>query len=245
MLSRKLSMLLICLVFCLGLTGVASAAPEGEPHIISVDGYGEVKAVPDRANVDIGIVTNSRNAKEAQQENAAIANAVKNALLGLGVAEGDMKTVNYNFRPVYSTEKGKTNKVIGYTATCSLEVRVNDITKTGMVIDRALNNGANRVNNLYYDLKEPEKFRKEALRMALRDARAKAEIIAQELGTAISGIKLVTENVGRVANRNDRMMTKMAGASMMDAADAASPVIPVEVGDLEVGAVVHVDYIIQ
>ena len=146
----KKSFLLMCIVM-LSMVGLASAA-DNPINCISVDGYGEVTATPDRANINIGIVSNAKTAKQAQQDNAAAANAVKAALQDLGIDPSDMKTSHYNFRPVYSQEKNKNHKVIGYTASCSLEVVVNDISKTGLVIDRALNNGANRVNNLNFDL---------------------------------------------------------------------------------------------
>ena len=237
----KKSLLLMCIVM-LSMVGLASAA-DNPINCISVDGYGEVTATPDRANINIGIVSNAKTAKQAQQDNAAAANAVKAALQDLGIDPSDMKTSHYNFRPVYSQEKNKSHKVIGYTASCSLEVVVNDISQTGLVIDRALSNGANRVNNLNFDLKEPEVYRKEALRVALRDARAKADIIADELGIKIKGVKLVTESVGSVEPRADMTLAKMASAGAMD--NEAPEPTPIEAGTIELGATVHIDYIIE
>lgn len=247
MIKRKIYAVIMCFMLCWGLTGLASAENANEPYIISIDGFGEVTAIPDRAKVSISIVNSAKKAKEAQQENAVIANAVKAALQGLGIADKDMKTSNYNFRPVYSQEKNKTNKIISYSASCTMDVVVNDIDKTGLVIDRALQNGANKVNNVSFDLKEPEIYRKAALRAALQDAKAKAEVIAQELGVNIKGVKLVTENVGSVTPKGNLMLAKMAGNGTMDgaAADREALPTPIEVGDIEVDAAVHVDYVIE
>lgn len=243
MFKGKLSIMFSCFLACLLLMGVAAAEPVEEPHIISVDGYGEVIAIPDRANVSITILSSAKKAKEAQQENAAIASAVKSALMELGISEKDMKTSNYFFRPVYRQEKNKPDKIIAYSATSSLDVVVNDITKTGQVIDRALSNGANKIDSVTFDLKEPEKYRKEALRAAVLDAETKTQVIANGLGVSIRGIRYVKENAGRVTGRENVMMTKMASDSLLDA--NAGVETPIEVGDIEVNASVHVEYIID
>ena len=243
MFKRKLSAIFICFILCMMSASIVGAEPSEEPHIISVDGYGEVVAIPDRANVSISILTTAKKAKEAQQENATVASAIKAALQSLGIEAKDMKTSNYYFRPVYRQEKNKPDKIIAYNATSTLDVVVNDITKTGLVIDRALSNGANKIDNVAFDLKEPEKYRKEALKAAVHDASTKAEIIASGLGTGIKGIKFVKENSGRVTARENVMMTKMAGVDALSAnADVETPI---EVGDIEINASVHVDYLID
>ncbi|MBP3232575.1 MAG: SIMPL domain-containing protein [Anaerovibrio sp.] len=75
------------------------------------------------------------------------------------------------------------------------------------------------------------------------DAETKTQVIANGLGVSIRGIRYVKENAGRVTGRENVMMTKMASGSLLDANDGVET--PIEVGDIEVNASVHVEYIID
>ncbi|MCR5176051.1 MAG: SIMPL domain-containing protein [Anaerovibrio sp.] len=218
------------------INSVNAQSSEGD-SVISVDGYGTVTAIPDKAEISISILSEAREAKAAQQENAVIANKVHSALKALGISSGDMKTRNYSFNPVYSNEKNKPDRIVGYSASSTLVVTVNDIAVLGKVIDHSLSAGANKISGISFNVKKPESYRQEALKNALRDARFKAEVIAQELGVQIKGIKVVTENVGRISSRDTVMLAKSMG-NMMDAST------PVAVGELEISATVHIDFVI-
>ncbi|KHM52828.1 hypothetical protein NZ47_02590, partial [Anaerovibrio lipolyticus] len=111
----------------------------------------------------------------------------------------------------------------------------------GNVIEAALNNGANRIDSLSFDVKEPESLRRAALKDAVRDARNKADILAGALGVRITGIKLVTENVGSVTSRDNTRLGKNA----MDMVAISAMVAPLEAGTIDVSATVHVDYIVE
>ncbi|ORT99848.1 hypothetical protein D081_1429 [Anaerovibrio sp. JC8] len=244
MLSKKVYIVVMCLVLCLGLMGAASAAPNGqysESSIISVDGYGTATTSPDMANIRIGIESTAKDAKLAQQENATKMASVLEAIKALGIEDSNIKTAFFDLSPIYNYPEGKSAEVVGYTATNYIAVKVNDVTKAGTVIDKALNNGANRIDSLSFDVKSPEGLRKAALKNAVQDARNKADILAGALGVRITGIKLVTENVGSVTARENKMM----GTGARDFVAASAVATPLEAGTIDVKATVHIDYIIE
>ena len=113
--------------------------------------------------------------------------------------------------------------------------------KAGNVIEVALNNGANRIDSLSFDVKEPESLRRAALKDAVRDARNKADILAGALGVRITGIKLVTENVGSVTSRDNTRLGKNA----RDMLAISAVTTPLEAGTMDVSATVHIDYIVE
>ncbi len=244
MLNKKFYTLLMCFLLCLGIGAVASAGPNSqyaEPSVISVSGYGKIVASPDVADIRIGIETTAGDARAAQQENANKMSSVLAAIKNLGVKDSNIKTAVFDLNPIYNYPEGKPAEMVGCTATNYIAVRVEDVAKAGNVIDVALNNGANRIDSLSYDVKEPEALRRAALKDAVRDARNKADILAGALGVRITGIKLVTENVGSVTSGENMRLGKNA----RDMVAASAITTPLEAGTIDVSATVHIDYIIE
>lgn len=220
------------------LSHTSAAASAEHPPILSVDGRGTGTVTPDMARLSIGINSFARDAAKAQNDNARIANEIQNALRNLGIEEKDMKTVNYSFYPTYQTDQNHRNEINGYKADNTLSVTVRNIDLTGKVIDAALSSGANKINDLEFTVADKQSVKKEALQNAIRDARGKAEIIAQGLGKRIVGIQNVSESTDELEGRRFYSFAKIA------AADNASGSTPVQPGDLKATANVHIDYII-
>lgn len=244
MLSKKLYTMILCVMMCLGIATLATAAPSvqyAEPSVISVSGYGKVVTSPDVADIRIGIETTAKDAKAAQIENGNKMSSVLTAIKNLGVKDSDIKTAFFDITPIYNYPEGRPAEMVGCTATNYIAVRVDEVVKAGSVIEAALNNGANRIDSLSYDVKEPESLRRAALKNAVRDARNKADILAGALGVRITGIKLVTENVGSVTSRENTRLGKNA----MDMVAVNAMVAPLEAGTIDVSATVHIDYIVE
>ena len=236
MLKRNLWLAVMAMLLCLGMSSVAMAAPGPGPAVISVSGHGRTDVTPDMATINIGIVTTGKTAQLAQAENAKAASDVTAALGRLGIFSKDIQT-SYTMSPVY--EKGDYRKVAGYRASNTVTVTVNDVAKTGQVIDAALNSGATDVNGLTFGLKDAKSVRNTALQMAVQDARSKADAIAAALGVRIVGIQNVKEggsNVARYEMANLRL-AKLDGAAAADT--------PISAGTVELNAEVHVDFQIQ
>lgn len=236
MLKKNLWVVLMAMLLCLGMSSVAMAAPGPGPAVISVSGQGRADVAPDMAVVNIGIVTTGKTAQLAQAENAKIASDVTAALGQLGIFSKDIQT-HYTMSPVY--EKGDYRKTAGYRASNTVTVNVNDVAKTGQVIDTALKSGATDVNGLSFGLKDARSVRNTALQMAVQDARSKADAIAAALGVKIVGIQNVKEDGGNFA----RYEVANARLAKLDGGAAADT--PVSAGTVEVNADVYIDFQIQ
>lgn len=236
MLKKNLWVVLMAMLLCLGMSSVAMAAPGPGPAVISVSGQGRADVAPDMAVVNIGIVTTGKTAQLAQAENAKIASDVTAALGQLGIFSKDIQT-HYTMSPVY--EKGDYRKAAGYRASNTVTVTVNDVAKTGQVIDTALKSGATDVNGLSFGLKDARSVRNTALQMAVQDARSKADAIAAALGVKIVGIQNVKEDGGNFA------CYEVANARLAKLDGGVAADTPVSAGTVEVNADVHIDFQIQ
>lgn len=207
------------------------------PPIIAVSGEGSVEAQPDRATISVGVVTRDKNLSAVQASNAKAASSVINSIVALGIERRQISTGNYNFNPVYRhTDNGK-RILDGYEATNSVTVIVDDLSLVGKIIDAALNHGANRVDSLDFGLRNKAAYQDEALRLAIRDARHKAEVAASALGKSIVGVRSVSINSNHVAAPRNY---KMARAAAME--DAAEFETPIESGTLTCFANVHAEF---
>ena len=229
-------------VFCLALmlifTFSATVFAEENIRTISVSGEGIVETSPDRATISVGVVSRDKDASKVQAENARTATEILNSVVALGVERKNIRTGNYNFRQVMRTnDKGK-RFFDGYEVTNTVTIVVDDIKIVGRVIDAALSHGANKVDSLQFGLRDKKNFQLEAIQLATRDARAKAEIVARELGRSIIGVRNVSVNSASIsAPRHYKMVAMDYGA-----ADEENFETPIEGGNLTCTANVNIDF---
>ena len=216
----------------------ATAFAEENPPIISVSGEGIVEATPDRATISVGVVTRAKNPSEVQSANAKAASSVINSIVALGIERKNISTGNYNFNPVYRHMENGKRVLEGYEASNSVTIIVDDLNLVGKIIDSALNHGANRVDSLNFGLRNKNAYQDEALRLAVLDAKRKAEIAAATLGKYIVSVRSVSINSNSVSvPRNYKLARSMAMAE-----DAVEYETPIESGTLQCAANVHVEF---
>ena len=211
-------------------------AAENQVHTISIDASSTSTTAPDQATLVIGITNHADTAQEAQQANAEIASTITTNLHNLGLSSEQIKTRNYNFHPTYNNQQNHENELTGYTVDNTVYVTLNDVTAVGNVIDTALSSGANKINSISFSIRNPNKLKEQALRQAIKDARTKADIIADALGKQIIGIQSVSESGGSYQPRFNELMLAKANISTST---------PIEPGTIDVEASVHIDFIIN
>ncbi len=227
---------IFCLTVMLTMICATTFAEGIKPPTISVSGEGIVEAQPDRATISVGVVTREKNPSAVQAANARAAQSVINAIVALGIERKNISTGNYNFNPTYRHFDNGRREIDGYEAANSVTVVVDDLKLVGKIIDTALANGANQVNGLNFGLRNRTAYQDEALRLAVLDAKRKAEVVASVLGKRIVGVYSVSINSSRIsAPQNYKMARSMAE-------DSANFETPVESGTLQCSADVHVEF---
>jgi uncharacterized protein YggE len=195
---------------------------------IRVTGEAAVTTKPDQAQIDVGVVTEEKNAQAAATENAEKLDAVLGELrkaLGPGA---DIKSTSYSLTPVYHYPKeGGTPTITGYSATNVIQVKTSELTQVGKIIDTATQSSANRIQSLQFTLKDEQAVYIQALREAVTKARAKAEAIASALGLKTVRVLSVEEG---------GPLSRPVYAEGMQARAAAPVQTPVEPGTIEVRA---------
>lgn len=162
------------------------AAPA--PHVVRASAEAVISTKPDRAQITVGVMTESANAKDTAAQNAEQAaqlfQALKHALNG----HGDFKTAGYVISPQYENAPNKPPKLTGYRVENSVLVTLDDLSLVGEVIDASTNSGANNINGIVFTLKNDEAVRNQAFAEAAVKARTSAESIARALNLQVLGV---------------------------------------------------------
>ena len=168
--------------------------PQEQIRRISVSGEGLVRVQPDMATVRFGVVTIADDPREAQQLNTEAAARAMNAVRALGVEEKNIRLETLRLQPHREWIDDKRRyEERGFEAIRQVVVQVDDLDKLPELISSVVQQGANRLNEISYDVKDRESSRNEALAEAVNNARDKAHLIARTLGEEIGPVEQVNE----------------------------------------------------
>jgi uncharacterized protein YggE len=203
-----------------------------EPQVV-VGGEGVVQAAPDRAWISVGAESRASSAREAQRRNTEAMTPVLAKLKAAGIPDEAIRTIGYDLQ--YEWDYVNNKRVgRGYVARNTVEVRVDDISRVGELLEMAVGSGATTVSGIRFGLKDRARLEQEALRLAVADARGRAEAIASATGRAVDRIVRVEERGVVSVPPPPRPMFREA---QLAAADAAPPI---SAGQLELRAEVAV-----
>jgi hypothetical protein len=162
-----------------------------QPSIVT-RGQAIVTARPDRAFVTIAAESRSRNSADAQKQNAEAMTSVLQKIEQAGVPKDAVRTVGYELQPEFDYANGR-QTFRNYVARNTVEVRLDDIDRVGVVIDAAAAGGATTITGIRFDVRNRAALERDALRQAVADARARADAAAAGAGATIDRVVRVEE----------------------------------------------------
>jgi uncharacterized protein len=224
--SQSLVLLMMMMLMCA--PPVVAQQPAAGPPVIVTTGEGVVKKAPDRAWVTIAAESRARTAQEAQRMNTDAMTAVNERIKAAGVAADAIQTTGYNLQPEFDYANGK-QTLRGYVARNQVQVRVDALAKVGEVIAAAVATGATNVSGVRFDLKDRDTVEREALRLAVGDARRRAD-------AAASGAGVTVERVIRIEEQRDMGDIRPMPVGMAMRTSEVSQAVPIEAGEIEVRA---------
>jgi uncharacterized protein YggE len=148
-----------------------------------------------------------------------------------GIPKDAIKTVGLDLQLEFDYRDGR-QIPRGYVARNTIEVRVDDLSKLGDVLDAAVGSGATSLHGLRFDVKDREKREQQALQLAVANAMEKAQAVASGAKRGIDRVLRIEEAFVGSAPPRPMMMERVTAAR----ADAATPV---EAGELEIRAQVR------
>jgi uncharacterized protein YggE len=196
------------------------------PVVVTV-GEAVVQRAPDRAFVTISVETRARSPRDAQRQNADAMAAVDQRLAQARVPKEAIRTIGYNLDQEFDFVQGR-RVPREFVARNTVEARVDDIARTGEVIDAVVQSGATAVTGIRFDLQDRAAAEREALRLAVADARQRAE-------AAVTGAGRSIDRIVRIEDARDGFIIQPMPRTLARSAEAAQAT-PVEPGLIEIRA---------
>ena len=201
------------------------ASAQNPPPAISVSGEANVSVAPDLVQVEGGVTSEARTAREASDANNAAMGKVLLALKGAGLDEKDYQTSRLALQPQYAQtgpNRSGPPQITGYRASNRVIIKVRDIAKVANVIDTLVTSGANEIGGINFIVTQASKALDEARTKAVADARRKAEIYAKAAGVTLGDpISIIEEGAAPPPVFRGKLAAPMA-------ANAPTPIAPGE-----------------
>lgn len=204
--------------------GAAPAAAQQQALInsptVTTEGRASLKVAPDLAWITVTAESRALRTADAQKQNAIAIGSVRASLKQAAVLDEAVKTRSYSVEPQMQYTDGK-SKVIGYVARQSLDVRIDDLTRLGAVIDAAGGSGVTSISDIRYDVKDRAGIETRLLSEAVRDGMKRATAMASGAGKEVLTIWRIDEQ--RFSNNQPQPMYRMAAGQVADQATQISP----------------------
>lgn len=215
---------------------------------LSVNGQGISFQEPDTAHVNVGVVATGATAEEAMAANGEKMSATIDALLAAGVERKHIQTSGLNLTPVYN-HNGRPNygvpgagtelperKITSYSVHNRVSAKTHDISQVGAMLDAVVKAGSNNIGGVRFSLKDDTLAKEEARKSAMKDARIKAQNMAEGAGIKLGRILLIGEGVNYNHRYTDEIVVTSGGGG------GYSTGAVVQSGQQQITAAVHMIY---
>ena len=165
-------------------------------NTMTVTAEGKVKAVPDMATINLGVVTQGPSSAAVQDESSKKVNKIIDFVKQQGVSKDDISTSQFNIYPQYNYKDGK-NDIVGYEARQTIVVQVKGVDKSTQVLSKILADstqaGANEISGVSLGFDDPDNLKQTARAQAIEKAKARAEELAKVSGLSLGRVVSVSQ----------------------------------------------------
>jgi uncharacterized protein YggE len=204
--------------------------------MINVSGEGKVKIAPDQASISISVETKGTKAEEVKRENDKKMDAILKFIKKSNIAAEDFQTQRISLNPNYDYEKKK----YSYIATQSVQILLKDLSKYDTLMEGLVNEGINKIDNVEFKSSKMLELQSNARKLAMKDAKAKAEDYVSVLGQKVGKAILISDN-SQIYVPQPRMYAMKASNAM----DESTPKETLAIGEIEISANVSVSFSLE
>jgi len=227
---------------------VVSAQSAGTPSLqiskdnrtLTVSASDHAEADADIADLNVGFVAYGQTLQAAYKSASDTSNAIVKAMIAAGATRAEMQSQSQRVSRL-SDEETKTRKGMQYSVVQSWTVSVDPKT-AALVLDAAVQAGANQSGDIDWRLKDSVALEAEAVRRATERAHAIGEVMAKSMGAALGKPLYATNSVNDVRFAGAPMNAYSMRAKLNDGAPAP---LDVEARRVEKTATVEIIYAIE
>lgn len=191
----KKQFIVVCAIVAVMMMSVFPSFAQEDSRTIQVVGTGTAFGTPDIATVEVGVDIRDADFGTAFDTANETMTTVLAEITGLDIAEEDIQTTSINvwFEDDYNPQTGVPTGERIYHVTQSMRILVRDIDMISNVITTAVDNGANQIYGLSFSFSDTQSLQSTAREIAVDNARAKAEHLAELLGVELGDVVSVKD----------------------------------------------------
>lgn len=228
---KKIGIMLFMLFMTLSYAQETKQIPQ-----INVNGEGKIRVVPDQATLTVTVETKGSNAKEVKKQNDEQTESVLKLLKKMNLPTTDYKTQRVSLNPQYDYEKKKNT----YNAQQTIEILLKDLSKYDELMEGIVENGINRIDNVVFQSSKLMQYQSEARKMAMKEAKLKAEDYVTVLGQKVGRALTITDN-----SQTYYPQPVFATMRKMEMSDSTAPRETLATGEITITANVSVNFILE
>jgi len=175
-----------------GLLMLCSLTISADQAYIEVTGTGQVKASPDIANVRFSF---SQTSLEQVQAKKLVDTQIINLLKlteKLGVKKADVHAARLSIYPEYDYKQNR--RLTGYRVSRDISITLRELNNYSTLIDGAVKIGATQSGQLTHDFSNRQELENKAMLQALKQAKHKASLLAEEAGARVGQVLSINES---------------------------------------------------
>ena len=236
MLTKHTSML-VMLIMLMACSDTNIIVPDNaQSKGLHVSGTGVVKASPDIIRASIGVQTFNEEAETAVAINNEKVNAIFLALGEKGISRTDFETTSFNIYSQRDFRRDPPDQIVGFQVSNIISVTIRNMSRVGEILQATIQAGANNISGINFTVEDTVKLKERARVKAVKDARKKAESIAETLGV----------KVGKVISLNDASGNYPPVARIEYDVKMAGAEVPIQApSELEISIIVEVVFGIE
>lgn len=201
--------LFIALTFFMALSQMHAQATKS---MVTVNGEGKILVAPDQVSISVSVKTKGSKAADVKKENDTKVDGVLKYIKKMGISKEDFQTTRVSLNDQYDYDKKKHN----YVADQTIQILVKDLSKYDTLMEGLVDSGINNIANIEFQSSQLEKYKSEARKLAILNAKAKAQdyvgALGQKMGIAIAIVDNSQDYTPRP--RYEMMAMKMDDAAM-------------------------------
>jgi uncharacterized protein YggE len=192
--SKKTNILLAVIAVILGI-GVFQThsmkidldLSEHNNNTITVTGTAEQQTAADTASISFYVTKKGTDQSTVANYVNTNTKTVVDVIKGLGIDTKDIKTTNYSINPEYSWDDGQRN-FTGYRAQQSVSVIIRDLEQVPEVLAKVVEQNVDSLNGPNFYIDKLDDLKDNLRAEAIKDAKKKANELADELGVDVDKI---------------------------------------------------------
>lgn len=170
-----------------------SSVQNSKSSEIKVTGEGKVDVIPDMAKIEAGIVVNGNSVDEVQRSINEINDKIINTLKTSGVEKKDIQTSSYSISPDYDYNVSP-RKIKSYNGSSTVGVKIRNFSIIPQALTKVTESGANQVYGVSFSVENIQKYRDEARKKAISNAKEAAKKLSEATGISLGKITNITES---------------------------------------------------